>query len=339
MSKDKIDDIFDVTKMEKTIKKAKRRANWKNVLITLIVLIVVIGVGLIGNREINYWLETPVLISSDDFHEISAPDEFIGKLERYQGILGGENHYTTYKMIEGKVVYTGQEKYGFGLFRDEYLNRISMESPSILGDSYTEDELQKQHYNELGQLEMVFFYPFLQYKTYRNDLALLDHIGKDKVMEIALSFDRGYTFKEVQSLIPSKMTLTWLWVDDVNEDKDNFKFKKFDEKNDKVIESENALRSEKTVYGISLLNENGDTKEEPVQSFISAIESGEQYKTRWQGEFKRLDETLSGKDGQLTKDDLRYYGAVVTGDAKILARLKGLPFIKATSIGVITDRY
>ncbi|MFJ8261141.1 anti sigma factor C-terminal domain-containing protein [Rummeliibacillus sp. NPDC094406] len=339
MSKDKIDDIFDVTKMEKTIKKAKRRANWKTVLITLIVLIVVTVIGMIANREINYRLEMPVLESSDDFHEISAPDEFIGKLERYQEILGGENHYTTYKIIEGKVVYTGQEKYGFGLFRDEYLNRISTESPSIIGDSFAEDDLQKQHYNELGQREMVFFYPFLQYKTYRNDLASLDHIGKEKVMEIALSFDRGYTFKEVQSLIPSKMTLTWLWVDDVNEDKDNFKFKKFDKKNDKVIGTENALRSEKTVYGVSLLDENGDTKEEPVQSFISAIESGKQYKTRWQGEFKRLDETLSGKDGQLTDDDLHYYGAVVTGDAKTLSQLKGLPFIKATSIGVITDKY
>ncbi|MGG0655414.1 anti sigma factor C-terminal domain-containing protein [Rummeliibacillus pycnus] len=338
MSKDKIDEVFDITKMEKTIKRAKRRANWKTVLITLIVLIVVAVVGLIGNREINYWLETPVLISSDDFHEISAPNEFIGKLERYQGILGGENHYTTYKMIEGKVVYTGQDRYGFGLFRDEYLNRISIESPSIIGDTYSEKDLQKQHYNELGQREMVFFYPFLQYKTYRNDLASLDHIGKDKVMEIALSFDRGYTFKEIQSLIPSKMTLTWLWVDDVNEDKDNFKFTKFDE-NNKEIGLENALRSEKTVYGISLLNENGDTKEEPVNSFISAIESGKQYKTRWQGEFKRLDETLSGKDGQLTEDDLHYYGAIVTGNAKTLSQLKGLPFIKATSIGVITDRY
>jgi hypothetical protein len=70
-----------------------------------------------------------------------------------------------------------------------------------------------------------FFLSFLSYKTYRNDLAWIDHIGKDKVMEIALSFDRGYTFKEIQSLIPSKMTLTWLWVDDVNEDKDHFKLK------------------------------------------------------------------------------------------------------------------
>ena len=315
MSKDKMDEIFDVTKMEKTIKKAKRRANWKIVLITFGVLIIVLVVGMIANREITYSLESPVLSSSGDFHEISAPNEFIGKLERYQGILGGENRYTTYKMIEGKVVYTGQDRYGFGLFRDEYLNRISTESPSIIGHSFTEGQLEKQRYNELGQREMAFFYPFLQYETYRNDVALLKHIGKDKVMEMAISFDRGYTFREVQSLIPNKMTLTWLWVDDVNEEKDNFKMEKINEENNKVIGTENLVRSEKTVYGVSLINEEGDEKEEPVKSFIYAIQSGQQYKARWQGEFKRLDETLSGKDGKLTEDDLNYYGAVVTGDA------------------------
>ena len=196
MSNDKIDDIFDVKKMEKTIKKAKRRANWKTVLITMIVLIVIIIAGSIMNRNITYKLETPVQFSARGFHEISAPNEFMGKFERYQEILGGENRYTTYKIIEGKVVYTGQERYGYGLFHDENLNRIGIESPLLIGNSFSEEDLQKQRYNELGQREMVFFYPFLQYKTYRNDLALLNDIGEDKVMEVALSFDRAIRSKK-----------------------------------------------------------------------------------------------------------------------------------------------
>ncbi|MEC2074459.1 anti sigma factor C-terminal domain-containing protein [Alkalihalophilus marmarensis] len=338
MSNDKTDDIFDVKKMEKTIKKAKRRANWKTVLITVMVLFVIIIAGSIINRNITDKLEMPVQLSAKGFHEISAPNEFIGKLERYQGILGGENRYTTYKIIEGKVVYTGQERYGYGLFRDEYLNRIGIESPHLIGKSFSEEDLQKQHYNELGQREMVFFYPFIQYKTYRNDLALLDDIGEDKVMEVALSFDQGYTFKEVQSLIPDNMTLTWLWVDDVDEEKENFQFEQFDD-NGEVIGYDKFLRSEHTVYGVPLLDENGDIKEEPVFWFIGAIEANQQHKARWQGEFKRLYETLSGADNQLTEKDLQYYGAVVTGNAQNLSQLKDLPFIKASSIGVITDKY
>ncbi len=339
MSNGKMDDIFDVNKMEKSIKKAKRRASWKTILITIVVLVVIIIVGTIANRNINYRLEGPVQISSSGFHEISAPNEFIGKLERYQGILGGENRYTTYKIIEGKVVYTGQESYGYGLFRDENLNRIGTESPILIGESFSEDDLQKQRYNELGQREMVFFYPFLQYKTYRNDLALLDDIGEDKVMEIALSFDQDYTFKEVQSMIPDDVTLSWVWVDDVNEKEDSFQMKEYDENGELIRELDNLVRSEHTVYGFSLFNANGDKAEDPVTSFISTIASGQKYKARWQGEYKRLYETLSGEDGKLTGNDLRYYGAVVTGNTETLSQLKDLQFIKASSIGVITDKY
>lgn len=338
MSNDKIEDLFDVNKMEKTIRKAKRRANWRIVMISIIVLIVVIIVGSILNRIITHKLETPVQFSANGFYEISAPNEFMGKLERYQGFLGGENRYTTYKIIEGKVIYTGQERFGYGLFRDENLNQVDITSPILIGPTLHEGDLQNQHYNELGQREMVFFYPFLQYKTYRNDLALLDDIGEDKIMEVALSFDQGYTFDEVQSMISNNVTLTWLWVDDVNEDTDDFQYKYVDE-NGEVIVLGNLLRSEHFVYGLSLLDENGDKKEEPVLRFIGAIEANQQFKAIWQGEFKRLYETLSGEDGQLTADDLQYYGAVVTGDAQTLSQLNDLPFIKASSIGVITDKY
>ncbi|ATP40489.1 hypothetical protein CSE16_10760 [Solibacillus sp. R5-41] len=338
MSNDKIDDLFDVNKMEKTIRKAKWKSNWKMVMISSIVLIVVIIVGSILNRFITQKLENPVQFSASGFYEISAPNEFMGKIERYQGFLGGENRYTTYKIIEGKVIYTGQERFEYGLFRDENLNRVDITSPILIGQTLHEGDLQNQHYNELGQREMVFFYPFLQYKTYRNDLALLDDIGEDKIMEVALSFDQGYTFDEVQSMISNNVTLTWLWVDDVNEDTDDFQYKYVDG-NGEVIVLGNLLRSEHSVYGLSLLDENGDKKDEPVLRFIGAIEANQQFKAFWQGEFKRLYETLSGEDGQLTADDLQYYGAVVTGDAQTLTQLNDLPFIKASTIGVITDKY
>lgn len=325
-------------KMEKTIKKAKRRASWKTILITIAVLVIVIIVGAIANRSIVYRLEAPIQISATEFHDISAPNEYIGKLERYHGILGGENRYTTYKIIEGKVVYTGEERYGFGLFRNENLNRIGIESPILIGRSYSEEDLQNQRYNEFGQREMVFFYPFLEYKNYRQDLSLLDDIGEEKMMEVALSFNQGYSFEEVQNMIADEVTLSWLWVDDVNDEKDSFQFKQINDNNE-VIGYTNLVRSEETVYGLSLIDENGGIKEEPVLGFISSIESGQQYNARWQGEFRRLFTILSGEDEQLTEEDIQFFGAVVTGNAETLSRLKDLPFIKASSVGVITDKY
>jgi hypothetical protein len=154
----------------------------------------------------------------------------------------------------------------------------------------------------------------------------LDEIGEEKVMEVALSFDQGYSFEEVQAMIPDEVTLSWLWVDDVNEEKDSFQFEDIDENNE-VIGYDNLVRSEQTVYGLSLLDENGDIKEDPVLRFIGSIEAGQQFKARWQGEFRRLFTTLSGEDEELTEDDLQYFGAVVTGNARTLSQLRDLPFI------------
>ena len=41
----------------------------------------------------------------------------------------------------------------------------------------------------------------------------------------------------------------------------------------------------------------------------------------------------------MTKEDIKVQGIVVTGDTESLKLLEDLPFIKATSIGVITDKY
>lgn len=339
MYNDKIDDIFNVKKMEKTINRAKRRANWKMVLIAVIVLIIVTIGGAFGNRGITEKIEEPARYSAIALNEISSPNNFIGKHEQSHGFLGGENRYTTYKIIEGKVVYTGEERYQYGLFRNKKMSSTEISWPLLIGGgSRSEGDLQKLHYNELGQREMVFFYPFLQYETYRNDLELLNEIGENKVMEVALSFDRGYTYEEMQSLIPSDTTLTWLWVDDVDEGDEHFQVEQLDDKG-KVIGYSHALRSEQDVYGLSLIDENGDVKEKPVHRFIGAIEAGQKLSGRWKWEFRRLCERLAGEDGQLTEEDLQYYGAVVTGDPQSLSQLKDLPFIKASSIGVITDKY
>ncbi|WP_268257773.1 MULTISPECIES: anti sigma factor C-terminal domain-containing protein [Thermoanaerobacterium] len=38
-------------------------------------------------------------------------------------------------------------------------------------------------------------------------------------------------------------------------------------------------------------------------------------------------------------ENLKIQGVVVTGTAETLKSLRGLPFIKASSLGVVTDKY
>lgn len=329
------DELFDVQKMQKTIKSAKRRANLKTIFITSIVIIAFIIVVISINRPLTRVLESPIYNSIIRFYDISNPNEFIGEHEKFPGIFRGENRYTTYKIIEGKVIYTGENHYGYGLFHDEIL-REGMISTKLISFSSSERDVNNQRYNALGQREMIFFYPFLEYDYYRHDLHLLEEIGEDKVMEVALSFDREYSFNEVKSMIPEDVTLSWLWINDKNENE--YRGRVLGE-NDKVIGGFNLIRSEHTAYGVSLIAENGELTENPTQQFIHSLMMGRQYKALWQDEFNQLYAHLIGEDKKLTEDDLHYLGAVVTGNTETLSQLLDLPFIKASSIGVITDKY
>lgn len=332
------------TKLKKAIRKAKRHSLLRNALISFVVLGVVAIGGSIANRELVYNMERQVQIAEDNFNKISAPNKYIGKVSRYHEILGGRNEYTTYKIIESKVVFTGEGGYNYGLLRNEWGNMIGTESPSILGISYDTEQIRTQKYNELGQREMVFFYPFISYAEYKNDLQLLDAIGSNKIMEMALSFDQAYPMVEVKNMLPDNVTLSWYWLDDLSEqEQEASKSHKTTHQNSNgetiEVESSDRIRSERTVYGIKAYDNNGEILEDPVQLFTQALQNGMERDTRLKGEFERVYLNVAGQDGQLTKDDIKVWGVVVTGEGKELKSLTGLPFIKASSVGVITEKY
>lgn len=316
------------------MKKAQRRATWKTIFITFCVIIVTLPAGKIANDAITRFLQSHAQDSFYTLHQVGRANEFIGTTKNYPGILGGEMHYKTFKYIEGKIVPTGDDTYGYGFLRDEKVYEGSI-SPLPFGKSGSEQDLDVQHYNELGQREMLFFYPFIDYQKMRNDLALLPEMDDHKIMEVALSFDKGYSMQEALAKLPKDVTTSWLWVKDVNEADDHTG--KIEE-NGEVVGSFNVMRSEQDVYGFSLLNANGEVAENPAEQFVRAISSGTRQKSSLQDEYKRLEKEIGGADG-LSVNDLVIYGAVVTGNKKTLTSLQSLDFIKASSIGVITDKY
>ena len=181
---------------------------------------------------------------------------------------------------------------------------------------------------------MVFYYPYVDYgDRYENDLKLLDEIENQKYMEMALSFDKEYSIDEVNNMIPTNVNLTWYWVDIV-EDSYKETQKQYTNKQDlgngEIIEVEQYpdLCYEDDAYGIKTINEYGEKIENPEENFIQGIKNN-----------AHIYATIAGSDGKLTKNDIKVQGVVVTGDAENLKSLNNLPFIKAASIGVVTDKY
>ena len=328
------EELFDVNKMEKSLKKAQRKSILKTIMISVSVILLLGVISVFVNRLVVNKTEQPIQISFDAFQTISNANEFISTTEYYPGILGGETYYKTFKFVGGTVVYTGEGGYGYGLFRNERLNRSGFTSPNIFFGRY-DGQQDIQYYNELGQRMMVFYYPNGSYKRIATDLTKLDEINEDKLVEVGLSFDKGYSIAEALNLFDT-IQPTWLWVQDVTEEESQEQYERSASDGSAYMAS--TIRNEHTVYGFSLLTNNGDLQEEPVQQFIRAIETGKQYKSRWRGEFERLAEVIGGEDG-IQEEDIVIYGAIVSGTAEELKALQQAPFVRASSFGVITDRY
>jgi len=178
-----------------------------------------------------------------------------------------------------------------------------------------------------------------------NDLNLLDDIGNDKYMEMALSFNREYTLDEVEKIVPEGVKVTWYWVDDLNEnEKEMSKSRNAEQEGlEETIYMPDRVRSEYTAYGIKLYYGSGEKIPDPMKYFIHSVEFDREdraiHKNFYKNEFDRLYNNLAGDDDRLTPDDIKILGAVVTGDSESLKVLIGLPFIKASSLGVVTDKY
>lgn len=331
-----MEELFNVEKMAKSIGKAKRRSTWKMIFISIAVILILGIGGFVANRVITPKLASPIRESFEYFSQISGPNEFIGITEIYPGLFGGENYYKKYKWIEGKLVFSGEGGYGYGLFRNERLGRQGWESTMQFGGAFTQEHIHYAHYNELGQRMMTFFYPQVQYDNVNNDLNSLQDMPSEKLVEIALSLDKGYSVNEAINLIPEELTAAWLWINDVSED-ETLHMRTYEGEKETI--GNPLVRSANTVYGFSLFEQNGEAKIEPAQQFIRSIQAGIPLKSRWQGEFKRLYTTISGEDGKLAVEDLVVNGIVVTGTTENLRQLQGLPFIKAASLGVVVDQY
>ena len=60
---------------------------------------------------------------------------------------------------------------------------------------------------------------------------------------------------------------------------------------------------------------------------------------KYRNEIDRIYNNFLGEDNELTLDDIKIQGVVVTGDKKNLKNLQNQEFIKASSLGATVDKY
>lgn len=317
-----IEDAFDEKKIKKSIRKAKIKSLLKIIIISIIVFIV----GTYINLRICMKYSEKAYETNEATVRLSIPNGYISESNDIFGFLGGSGTYKVAKNVGGKNVILEDRLSFFGLVWPKNYSRVNGGGP-IYGSGNSGWTVSLW---ENGYKRMRFFHPELQYNEYQNDLTNIDSIPDEKVIEMAISFDKSYKIYDMflldRKLKPAK--ITWLWLDEFTKEKmDEYEYsiENYDNKANGIYENE--------TIGIEYNNQHGLSENEYKEKYDELV--NRLNKSNYIN-YKDLYEEIMA-EGKTSAEDARILGVVVQGTKEDLKELLGNPLIKATSFGVVTD--
>ncbi|MEC0128987.1 anti sigma factor C-terminal domain-containing protein [Paenibacillus pabuli] len=328
----------DSVNVSKMVRKAKRATTIRTVAISLLVSLIAFFGVMLGNQYLTSWSYNRANNSEQIMNLISGPDEKQTGQVNYSGFLNGTFQYYTAKVIEGVPIPWADRKISYKVF--PFINFVTFGGDTSQSVSLQDENMKKQgyeytrSYNGLnGQREMLFYIPKVDYNgKILNDLPLLQEMDQDKLVEMAISFDKDYSLSEVKQMIPPGVTQSWYWVDTY--DNKAFYDPYIDGNGNKSYATPDV---EDWVKGFGISH--SDSSEVSEKTFLEALEQGVQLKGHYQYEFNRIYNYLKKDKAKPDESDIRILGAVVTGTAKELQVLNGQFYVRGITLGAVVDKF
>ncbi|MHA0855759.1 anti sigma factor C-terminal domain-containing protein [Paenibacillus sp. CMAA1364] len=303
---------------------------------SLVVSVVVLFIGIIGNAQLASWSSKRVIIDEYMLKEISGPNQYVSGITDETGFLSGRIEFNIFKIIEGvpmpwltkKTVYNVLPLLSFTSHsgNDNGL-MLSLPDPEMLKENFG---YNRGYNGQNGQRKMAFYIPTVNYNDkVLNDLSIVKKINEEKLVEMAISFDKSYSLDEVQSMIPTKLTQVWYWVDTYDDKK---YFEPYKDGNGNMSYATPVI--DDWVYGFGIHIDG------PVitgSEFINSLEKGLDGKYHY--EFNRIYNYLKAMKDKPDKTDIRLYGVVLTATAKEIQKLSGQSYIRGAVLGAVVDKY
>lgn len=337
-----IDDIFsDVMeeKIKKEVQNKRKKLNIKLILAAVVLSLITIIAGNIGLNVASNWYIGKSFSKDKEEKEleyvIKYPNEYIGKETcREIGYFKYESTFDVAKRIGSKVIFAGPLTDSSGVIGSKKYN--DKESWTISSIPLSED-INKRYSSVYGLRKLHFLYPYVKYgkevyeyeteknKVSResldegkeniiNDFHFLNEINDNKIVEMALSFDKEYTYDEVNKMLDSNL-ITFYWVDNNSEEE-----KKHDEELSSPAFNIVGIKS------TDMAGEYKDNIDERMKNFKWALE-----------ELKNIGNTQYVKN--IDENNIKIIGAVVVGKPKELKAIQNNSMIKHAVIGTVVDEY
>lgn len=313
-----IDRLFDPSFNEKDlIKSAKRKSYFRMTRVSLLVSLCVVALLVLLKIQITPYVMSNKMAAKELYYDIYGANTYVGAWNEQYKLIGSSAKAPKYKLLYDRPVYLGEVSVG------------SQDLNITLGNS------ELAQYSYFGNRVMNFFHPALQYEKYANDLSLLNEVNDGKIIEMALSFDKAYTYDEVAAMLPENVTLQWSWVDAYSSDELNG----MKASNSEHTSYPTTILKEYEVAGFPSFNEAGEILNNPVDEFLSNLDLAQSKGGSYKDDFTHIYETLKKDNASLTAENIEIIGVVVVGDKQQLTSLINQPYIKASSFGAIIDRY
>ncbi|WP_443660301.1 anti sigma factor C-terminal domain-containing protein [Clostridium algidicarnis] len=322
MKEDNVEFFPDDKQLKKAYKKSKRLSTIRTIIIVILVVIplYIINVMISYKMGIKHYEELQKGI------EIKNPNAYISNVNGFIGFMGGTCEYTVSKVIGRKNInlYNKNSSYGLGL----KFNRFTIGS----GKGGHRQGEWPDRIDSSGNLTMMVFHPDIEYKEYKDDIALLNKVSTDSLLEMTLSFDKKYKINEISDILPTTQ-ISELLIDGYTKEKMEVYKKEaleYDGKVTYIRESDFiGFKSPERVnyYEVNQALDN-------YKKFLDNLQFDFKV-SDYKNEFSSIYSTLKAKD-QLEGDNVDIIGVVVYGSPEELQKLSTNPHIKASSVGIIT---
>lgn len=309
---------------ENLVKKARKRSMIKMMLISLVIsLIVVFGLYFLGNRVMVVKMERETSLDSTWNGIMGANIEERGTVFNYS-LTSATAKTTLVKVVGGVPIPWGEQEKVFTIFGTS--RPISTNGPSGIG--YSDAERIPMYYE--GERIVEFFHPQINYKQLFDDRTLLNVIDDDTLVEMAFSFDEGYSIEDVNEVF--KDQLAWYWVDTFSKEQ---------------IENDNQFNKNKdfrdaTIHGFQAygFSYNRAAESHSASNFIATLEEVKEDGGDYQEDAKRIITNITNQGGiKLEPENLKIIGVIVTGKPSDLLKFSELSMIRGATLGATTDLY
>lgn len=194
--------------LNKSIQKAKRKNLVRIVCISILSIIIILGVLIFTLDKVatsNYRKLNDSLFT---YQAITSPNTQIdSQVIANSSFLGGEVVTNQSKNIDGYMVQWTSLRSKYSILRS------SIDYNELTPSWYHSAKNSYEYNRQTKQKVATFYNPAIEdyYDNVKNELTEVTQMD-DAVAEVALSFDKSYTYSEVKEMIPGNLNIVWLYL-------------------------------------------------------------------------------------------------------------------------------